>query len=114
MVPNPLLDIQDEGERRMPIEKSDSILGGMPHIAGTRIGVHHIVTAWRDRDLTMEEIANRVYPHLSEQEVREAVVYAFEHRDEYDRLLEEHEERRDELVSNVATGPGDLDLQESM
>lgn len=94
----------------MTITQSDDVLDGMPHIAGTRIGVHHVVRAFKDRDIRSEEIASRVYPHLSQAEVEEALKYALDAPDEYRKHLENHREKKLEIKKQIAAGPDDSDI----
>lgn len=83
-------------------------LGGLPHIEGHRIGIHHIVSAWTDDDYTIEEIADRVYPKLTEGQVREALIYAFDHKEQFEKLMEKREGVKHELEREAISQPEDL------
>lgn len=89
---NPAMTIVEEG----------GVVGEMPHIEGTRITVHHIVRVWLDRELTVEAIADEVYPHLSEGQVREALEWVLRNPVEYSECLEVYEERKRQLMKQVA------------
>lgn len=91
----------------MPIDTDEAILGGVPHIRGHRIGVHHVVRAFRDRDYKIPEIAGEVYPQLSESEVREAISWALDNEETFSRVEASHRERLAE-IEEQATGPSDI------
>lgn len=93
----------------MTIKESGGLVGEMPHIEGHRIGVHHIVRAWVDRDLRIEEIADREYPQLSEIQVRDALTYALSNEDEFKELSEKREELKEELKEQAICGPEELE-----
>lgn len=93
----------------MPIDTDDAVLDGAPHIRGHRIGVHHIVRAFRDRDVPIPQIAEEAYPHLTEKQVREAIVWALENDEQYSDFEENHRERLAEIESGAATPPEELD-----
>jgi len=82
--------------------------GGTPYIEGHRIGVHHIVKAWVDEDRSTEEIATEVYPQLTESQVTEALKYAFDRRDEFERMMEEREKIKQEIRQEAVTGSDTL------
>lgn len=94
---------------QMSIDEDGGVVGQMPHISGTRVSVHHVVRAFRDRDYTPEEIADRVYPHLSEQQVIDAITWVLDNQEEYQQRVESHRSQKEELKSS-ATGPEDLDI----
>jgi uncharacterized protein (DUF433 family) len=67
------------------------ILGGEPTIAGTRIGVHHIVSAWRHNQGDMARMWED-FPHLSPDQVRAAFAYNHAHRQEIAAILRRDQE----------------------
>lgn len=92
----------------MAVNTDGGVIGGMPHIEGTRISVHHIILAWVRDDRSTEEIAGHLYPHLSEDDVVDALKWVFEHRDEYDRRLDAYRETTTAHLDGVVTPPSDL------
>jgi uncharacterized protein (DUF433 family) len=68
------------------IVREDGVLGGQPHIAGHRIGVHHIAW-WYLQGITAEQLAQEY--GLAPAEVHAALVYYYDHKDEIDRALAE-------------------------
>lgn len=93
----------------MAIERSEDKLGGAPHISGHRIAVHHIVREFRDRDRDITAIAEEVYPHLSEDEVREAIVWALDNDEEFSGYEDQRRERLREIEAQAASPPEELD-----
>jgi len=68
------------------IVREEGVLGGRPHIAGRRIGAHHIAW-WYSRGVTAEQLAAEY--GLAPAEVHAALVYYYDHKDEIDRALAE-------------------------
>jgi uncharacterized protein (DUF433 family) len=56
------------------IVSNPNILGGKPVIRGSRISVQ-LVLEWLASGATIQDIV-RKYPHLTEEGVREAIMYA--------------------------------------
>jgi uncharacterized protein (DUF433 family) len=79
--------------RKPKIVKTPGTLSGRPRIDGHRIGVSHIWSAYLRalEDLAVPMIL-RDYPHLTEEEVREALWYAHEHMREIEKEFEEDRE----------------------
>jgi len=96
----------------MAVDETGGVVGDMPHIPGSRVSVHHIVRAFRDRDYTIEEIADRVYPHLSEQEVREALIWVLDNQEAYHDAVDAHRATENGLKSQLAT-VDDFDIDQS-
>ena len=76
----------------MGIVETPGTLSGKPRIDGTRIGVLHIL-AHLDTGETPEEIAEESYPHLSIEQVEEAVDWLYAHPERV------YELRLDDLVA---------------
>lgn len=93
----------------MAIGKDDAVLGGAPHIRGHRIGVHHIVREFRDRDREIPTIAEKVYPQLSEEEVREAIVWALDNDEEFSACEDRRKEHVREIEAQAVSPPDELD-----
>jgi uncharacterized protein (DUF433 family) len=76
--------------KRPIIVKTPGTLSGRPRIDGHRIGVSDIWLAYLRalEDLAVPMIL-RDFPHLTEEEVREALYYAFSHMKEIEQELEE-------------------------
>jgi uncharacterized protein (DUF433 family) len=83
-------------------------VSGMPTIAGTRIGVHHVVEQVLHGSESVESVATDIYPHLSEEQVIEAIEWSFEHSAKYSRLIKEHEQEKRRLQDVAIGGPDDL------
>jgi uncharacterized protein (DUF433 family) len=85
------------------IVREEGVLGGKPHIAGHRIGVHHIAW-WYTQGMSAEALA-QVYT-LRPAEVHAALVYYYDHKDEIDHELaeedEEHARRAEADASPIA------------
>lgn len=69
------------------IESTPKVLGGRPHIAGSRVTVHSIVVLHKWHKWSVKKIAAEL--KLSVDEVNAALAYYGEHREEIDRLIEE-------------------------
>lgn len=87
---------------------TDDGVSGMPTIAGTRIGVHHVVQQVLHGEESIESVATEVYPQLSEQEVVEAIEWSFDNATTYGQLLKEHEQEKRRLRDAAIAGPEDL------
>ena len=64
------------------IVKVEGICGGKAIIGGTRIAVHHIVTMWQNG--TSVEAMQETYPHLTRNQLLDALRYYTEHYTEID------------------------------
>lgn len=81
------------------IMKTPGNLGGKPHIAGRRIGVHDIVIAHLQLREPVAEIAENYGLNLSE--IYAALAYYYDHQDEIDAIIR----GLDELTEKL--GPGE-------
>jgi uncharacterized protein (DUF433 family) len=73
------------------IESDPAICGGKPRIAGTRIRVLDIAALHVHERLNPEEIASKIYPHLTLAQIHAALAYYYEHREEIDASIRETE-----------------------
>lgn len=73
------------------IVKTPGVLGGDPHIAGHRIGVHDIADLHVHLNVPVEEIA-RGYD-LTLAEIYAALSYYYDHRDEIEAIIRENRSR---------------------
>jgi uncharacterized protein (DUF433 family) len=62
------------------------ICGGAPTIAGTRIGVHDIVSYWRAYGCDLNRV-HALFPDLSREQIEAALSFHSDHTDEIDALL---------------------------
>lgn len=85
-------------ERTGTIVETDGVLGGDPRVAGSRIGVLHVVNAYDDSGSILETAASFSGP-LSVDEARTALEWAAEHPDAIHRLREERARIREEIES---------------
>lgn len=76
----------------MPIVETPGTLSGKPRIDGTRICVLHVLSAL-ECGHAPEEIASETYPHLTVEQVTEAVEWLYDHSDRV------YELRLDDLVA---------------
>jgi uncharacterized protein (DUF433 family) len=81
----------DDRESASRIVKTPGVRGGKPRIAGHRITVSD-VAIWHERmGMSADEIVSD-YPSITVSDVRAALSYYFEHRDEVDREIQDGEE----------------------
>lgn len=81
----------DGPESNARIVETPDTLGGRPRIAGTRIGVEHIWASYERGD-TAADIAEHVYPSLSEADAAAAIEWAQDHLDRMTAIHRENEE----------------------
>jgi uncharacterized protein (DUF433 family) len=67
-----------------------AICGGGPRIKGTRITVRTIAIATLLHGLSPEELLAH-YPHLTLAGIHDALSYYYDHREDVDREIAEHE-----------------------
>lgn len=72
------------------IVSDPQVCGGSARIAGTRITVRTVVIATLLHGLTPEELLTH-YPHLTLAGIHDALSYYYDHREQIDREIEEHE-----------------------
>ena len=83
------------------IVRDPEILGGDPSIAGTRVGVYHVVSYLRLYDGSLERVRAEALEHLSMEQLQAAVAWYYEHQGEIDADLQERRERYERRVSEV-------------
>jgi uncharacterized protein (DUF433 family) len=81
------------------IVKTPGNLGGKPHIAGRRIGVHDVVIAHLQLGESVQEVATNYT--LTMAEIYAALAYYYDHQAEIDSIIE----RLDEVTETY--GPGE-------
>lgn len=91
----------------MSIVEEGGVIGDMPHIQGHRIAVHHIVNFVVFGPHSVEDVATELYPELTEDEVLEAIEFAYEDTERWRRLMEEHE-REKQSIEQQAISPEDV------
>ena len=84
------------------IERSPSIRGGRPCIAGTGVSVRRIAQ-WHNFGLTPEEIAAK-FGHLSLAQVHAALAYYHANRSEIDADLAKEEAEAEVLMRQIQQG----------
>ena len=72
------------------IVSDPQICGGSPRINGTRITVRTVVIAALLHGQTPDELLAH-YPHLTLAGIHDALSYYYDHREEIDREIAEHE-----------------------
>ncbi len=73
------------------IEKKSDVCGGRAVVAGTRIRVAIVLSAYR-QGVSIEEIVQQ-YPHLRPGDVHDALAYAYEHADEIEADIDADDEQ---------------------
>ena len=85
------------------------IAGGEPVIKGTRTRVMDIALRYEFMNMDPDEIIQQ-FPHLTLQQVHDALSYYYEHKTELDRKYREDQEYLNHLrksyVSRLKTTPG--------
>jgi uncharacterized protein (DUF433 family) len=74
-----------EPTNHLYIVRHSSILGGEPIVAGSRISVSAIVTYWK-QEYKISQILD-IFPHLSPEQILDALSFYFENQDEIDDLI---------------------------
>jgi uncharacterized protein (DUF433 family) len=82
------------------IVKSESVLGGRPHIQGTRLSVQRIA-AWYKKGLNAEEIAERIGT-VSLAKIYAALTYYHANRDEIETYLAEEKSNYEKLAAEMS------------
>jgi uncharacterized protein (DUF433 family) len=80
------------------IVRTTGMLGGEPHLAGTRIRVRDVAMARDVGGLAPEEIAAIVYPDLSLAQIYAALAYYEDHRTEIDADTQSEAQRVDQFL----------------
>ena len=70
------------------IERNPRIQGGEPVVKGTRVTVASVVVA--EREWGGVDGVRYAYPHLTGDQIADALAYYLEHRGEIDRYLREN------------------------
>jgi len=73
------------------IVKDESVCGGQPRIAGTRIKVQHIVLEYERLAWTPDQICD-AHPGLTLADVHAAITYYYDHKNEIDSTIQKDEE----------------------
>jgi uncharacterized protein (DUF433 family) len=69
------------------VMRDPQIQGGEPVVRGTRVTVASVIVA--EREWGGVDGVVYAYPHLTAEQVADALAYYLEHRDEIDRYLQE-------------------------
>jgi uncharacterized protein (DUF433 family) len=81
------------------IVRHRSILGGEPIVAGSRISVSAIVTYWK-QEYKISQILD-IFPHLSLEQILDALSFYLENQDEIDELISLNETEDDENEGKI-------------
>ncbi len=71
------------------IVRTPGILSGSPHIAGHRIGVHHIANLYARLGVSVDEIAQAY--DLAPAQIHAALAYYYGHKEEINQIIDENE-----------------------
>jgi uncharacterized protein (DUF433 family) len=88
---------------RLTIVRDPERCGGKPTIAGTRIGVHHVISYLNVYGGDLERVHAEALEHLSMGELQAAVAWYHDHRDEIDGILQERAEQYERGVSEAVS-----------
>ena len=88
-----------ESTNHLYIVRHNGILGGEPIIAGSRISVSAIVTYWKQGD-KISQILD-IFPHLSPEQVLDALSFYFENQDEINELIRLNEIEEEENEGKI-------------
>src|SRR5258708_2555837 len=97
------------GKRRMPIQSVDLIAvvrdpnrcGGDPTLAGTRIAVHDVVSYVSLYGGDLDRVRLDALPDLSLAQLRAAMEWYAEHREEIDEILRERREQYEQGLARA-------------
>ncbi|MCS6903361.1 MAG: DUF433 domain-containing protein [Candidatus Bipolaricaulota bacterium] len=85
------------------IVKVPGVRGGKPIIAGTRIPIWLLIANWK-QGCSPEEILEH-YPQLTLAQLYDALSYYYDHPDEIEAQIREHDLSEDELTRLQAQWP---------
>lgn len=85
------------------IVRTDSVLGGAPRIAGTRVGVIHVYDLVVDGNCLPAYVADQL--DLSLGQVYSAMAYYYEHPDEIRDVRRAHETAEARLADEALSPP---------
>jgi uncharacterized protein (DUF433 family) len=88
---------------RLTIVRDPERCGGKPTIAGTRIGVHHVISYLNLYGGDLERVHAEALEHLSMVELQAAVAWYHDHRDEIDAILRERADQYERGVSEAVS-----------
>lgn len=88
-----------EPTNHLYIVRHSGILGGEPIVAGSRISVSAIVTYWK-QEYKISQILD-IFPHLSLEQVLDALSFYLENKDEIDELIYLNESEEDENEGKI-------------
>ncbi|MFB6183932.1 MAG: DUF433 domain-containing protein [Haloarculaceae archaeon] len=92
----------------MPVEADGPHLAETPELAGHRIGVVHVVDAVLYGSRSVEDVAECVYPQLTEAEVLDALAFALADRDAMADRLRRRARRKAELGTEAVDSAADV------
>jgi uncharacterized protein (DUF433 family) len=81
------------------VVRTPGVVGGRPRIAGTRIRVSDIAVSHLLHGNSPEQIVTEVYPWLSIGDVRAALAYYQDHKDEIETQDREDEEFAEQFLA---------------
>lgn len=70
------------------VERKPDVQGGEPVVKGTRVTVASVMLA--EREWGGVDGVQYAYPHLSAEQIADALAYYLEYRDEIDRYIQEN------------------------
>jgi uncharacterized protein (DUF433 family) len=80
------------------IERNPKRCGGDPVLAGTRMGVHDIVSYWRLYDGDVQRVVDD-FPHLMVGQVEAVLAWYRDHQEEIDAILRRRQEDHQRIVA---------------
>jgi uncharacterized protein (DUF433 family) len=97
------LDQEAGGEQQGApfVTRDPSRCGGAPTMAGTRVGVHDVVSYAAHYGEDLGRVREEALPHLSLEQLRTAMAWYRENRTEIDDLLRRRREEYERLVAEA-------------
>lgn len=83
-------------------------LAETPELSGHRIGVIHVVEKVLYGPWSVEDVAESVYPQLTDQEVLDALEYAIVNREEMSQALQHRAQMKADYGERVASSAADV------
>jgi len=82
------------------IERNPKRCGGDPVLAGTRMGVHDIVSYWRLYDGDVQRVVDD-FPHLTVGQVEAVLAWYRDHQEEIEEILRRRREDHQRILAET-------------
>jgi uncharacterized protein (DUF433 family) len=108
------IDAIPSGERRPPMEltspptieiiRDPEVRGGAPTLAGTRMGVHDIVSHVQRNNGDMQRVVED-FPYLTVDVIEAVLIWYRDHQEEIDKILRQRREEYQRLLARTRARP---------